>query len=221
MRTTCLWVTWRASSSSRLNCRSMRRRGVGVAGDVAANHLQRDRDAQLRVPRVVDGAHAADAEQPDDVVAAAERLARREHLESGASRRWSSGRAVADGAVDPAPTDVPRDVDVELMGWRFRPPRCRHPWRRRHASTRCGVQRRRRRLDGAMAGRRPLASRGAPQPTHAQRRPGRVGAAVRTGHTAFARNPDPTSIWRRSNYREFRASTEELRRGTGTRRFPC
>ena len=38
------------------------------------NHLDRDRDAELRVPRLIDRAHAADAEQPDDVIARAKRL---------------------------------------------------------------------------------------------------------------------------------------------------
>ena len=52
--------------------RSRQRR---AAPAVRANHLQRDRDAELRIPGLIDGAHAADAEDPDDVIARAERLA--------------------------------------------------------------------------------------------------------------------------------------------------
>src|SRR5207244_7637506 len=41
---------------------------------IGANHLQRDRDAELGIPRLVDGAHAADAEQLDDVIPRTNRL---------------------------------------------------------------------------------------------------------------------------------------------------
>ena len=63
MRTTFLWVTWRASSSSRLKRRSSRCAVAGSAVDVGPNHLDRDRDLELVVPRLIDRAHAADAEQ--------------------------------------------------------------------------------------------------------------------------------------------------------------
>ena len=81
-----------------------RRRQRDAAPPVRANHLQRDRDAQLRVPGLVDRAHAADAEDPDDVIARAERLPdperprgferRRAHF--GGSRR-AGGRRGAGG----------------------------------------------------------------------------------------------------------------------------
>jgi len=41
---------------------------------IGADHLQRDRDAELGIPRLVDGAHAADAEQLDDVIPRTKRL---------------------------------------------------------------------------------------------------------------------------------------------------
>ena len=46
--------------------RAMRR----VVGDLRADDLDRDGLTQLVVPRLVDGAHTAHAEQADDVVAA-------------------------------------------------------------------------------------------------------------------------------------------------------
>ena len=71
MRTTFLCVTWRASSSSRLNRRSISApRRVGH--DLRADDLDRDGHAELGVPRLVDRAHAADAEHADDVIAGAE-----------------------------------------------------------------------------------------------------------------------------------------------------
>ena len=44
-----------------------------IGHHLGANHLDRDDDAELRVPRLIHGAHAADAEQPDDVISRAER----------------------------------------------------------------------------------------------------------------------------------------------------
>ena len=46
--------------------------------DLRSNHLERDRDAELLVLRLVDRAHAADAQQALDAVAAGESIARRE-----------------------------------------------------------------------------------------------------------------------------------------------
>ena len=75
MRTTFLCVTWRASSSSRLKRRSSGLRGLGVVGIRRPDHLHRDRDLEHLVPGLIDRAHAADAEQPDDVVPGAEIVA--------------------------------------------------------------------------------------------------------------------------------------------------
>ena len=75
MRTTFLCVTCRASSSSclkRFSTSELR----AAACRVGANHLHRDRDAQLGVPGLVDRAHPADAEELDDVIARPETLAR-------------------------------------------------------------------------------------------------------------------------------------------------
>ena len=86
MRTTFLWVTCRASSSSRLNRRSRSRADRRIRGDLGTDDLQRDRDAELVVPRLIDGAHAADAEQANDVIARAEGRTGRErrHRSPGA-----------------------------------------------------------------------------------------------------------------------------------------
>ena len=75
MRTTFLCVTWRASSSSRLKRRSSSGRHHRIGDGFGPDHLDRDRDLELLVPGLVDRAHAAGAEQPDDVVARAEVLA--------------------------------------------------------------------------------------------------------------------------------------------------
>ena len=91
MRTTFLCVTWRASSSSRLNRRSMSRGRRRVRADLRPDDLQRDGDAELVIPRLVDRAHAADAEQPDDVVAGTERLAGGERATAPARRRLGAG----------------------------------------------------------------------------------------------------------------------------------
>ena len=76
MRTTFLCVTCRASSSSRLKRRSMSAAAAGSAAHFGPDDLDRDRDTELGVPRLIDGAHAADAEQPDDVVPRTESLSR-------------------------------------------------------------------------------------------------------------------------------------------------
>ena len=76
MRTTCLWVTWRASTSSRLKRRSTSPAELRIEQDLRPDHLQRDGNAELVIPGLIDDAHAAGAERPDDVIAAAEGLAR-------------------------------------------------------------------------------------------------------------------------------------------------
>ena len=100
MRTTFLCVTWRASSSSRLKRRSSSSRGLRVRRRLGPDHLERDRDFELLIPRLIDGAHAADAEQADDVVARAEVLTDRQaeaRLQSSSSqpagRQWSAEAA--------------------------------------------------------------------------------------------------------------------------------
>ena len=75
MRTTFLWVTWRASSSSRLNRLSRSRAACRIRRHFGTDDLQRHGDAERVVPSLIDGAHAAHAEQPDDVIARAERRA--------------------------------------------------------------------------------------------------------------------------------------------------
>ena len=47
------------------------RPGSCIAG-AREDHLQRDCDAKLLVPRLIDGAHAADADEPDDVISVGE-----------------------------------------------------------------------------------------------------------------------------------------------------
>ena len=88
MRTTFLCVTSRASSSSRLNrCSSS---AAAPDRQLRPDHLERHGHAEFGVPRLVDRAHAADAELPDDPVARAERLAGNEHA-------FAAGRASAGG----------------------------------------------------------------------------------------------------------------------------
>ena len=60
----------------------LRRLRVGRE-NLRSNHLDGHRDAQLRIPGLIHGPHAAHAELPDDVVAAPERLS---HLERSAGR---------------------------------------------------------------------------------------------------------------------------------------
>src|SRR5262249_18362366 len=62
----------------------VRRRGVTAIG---SNHLQRNGDVQLGVPRLVDRAHAADTEHLDDVIARTERLSGAQRADRF-SRRW-------------------------------------------------------------------------------------------------------------------------------------
>ena len=53
-------------------------RGDRIGRDLGADHLHRDRHAQFRIPRLIDGAHAADAEHFDDVIAGPKCLPNRE-----------------------------------------------------------------------------------------------------------------------------------------------
>jgi hypothetical protein len=55
-----------------------RLRRLRVGPSFGADHLQRDHDPEHGIPGLVDGAHAAETEQPDDVIAIAEVLAERE-----------------------------------------------------------------------------------------------------------------------------------------------
>ena len=112
MRTTFLCVTWRASSSSRLKRRSTSAAVAGVGHDFRADHLDRDGDAELGVPRLVDRAHAAHAEHADDVIAGPECPAGRERSgfgecvrvgeRTGAVTVWR-GRSSGDGPIDQRP----------------------------------------------------------------------------------------------------------------------
>src|SRR5262249_30623174 len=47
-----------------------------ITHGIRANHLYRDRDAEFRVPRLIHGAHTADAELTDDSIPRSEGLAR-------------------------------------------------------------------------------------------------------------------------------------------------
>ena len=96
MRTTFLCVTCRASSSSRLKRRSISAAAVGIGHDLRPDHLERDGDAELRVPRLIHRAHAADAEQPDDVVAGAELLT---GFQGPAVIRRRAGQARSDRSI--------------------------------------------------------------------------------------------------------------------------
>ncbi len=82
------------------------RRGLGVGSDLRPDHLQRDQYAQLRVPRLVDRAHAAEAKQLHDVIARAERRA-------GCER--STGTV---GRLDDDTFRHPEARSIEA-GWRF------------------------------------------------------------------------------------------------------
>ena len=72
MRTTFLWVTCRASSSSCLKRRSSIAAAPGLGRHFGPDDFQRDDNAELGVPRLVDRAHAADAQKTNDVVARTE-----------------------------------------------------------------------------------------------------------------------------------------------------
>ena len=52
--------------------------GLDIVRDFRTNDLERDRDTELRVPRLIDDAHPAGAQDADDVIARAEGLARHE-----------------------------------------------------------------------------------------------------------------------------------------------
>ncbi len=95
IRTTCLSVTWRASSSSRLNRRSRSCGHQRVGRDVRPDHLDRDRNLELLIPGLIDRSHATGAQQSDDVVARTEVLAnhQRSALRAGrATARRGLGR---------------------------------------------------------------------------------------------------------------------------------
>ena len=49
---------------------------AGIVHHVGPDHFDRDRDAELGVPRLIDGAHTADAERANDVIARPEYLSR-------------------------------------------------------------------------------------------------------------------------------------------------
>jgi len=93
MRTTFRWVTWRASSSSRLKRRLDLQRALRIGERLGQDDLQRDRDAELLVPRLVDRAHAAGAQGLEDAVARAELLAGRERAGASAGRGRASRAA--------------------------------------------------------------------------------------------------------------------------------
>ena len=74
--------------------------GARVGEDLGSNHLDGHRHAQLGVPGLIDGAHAADAETTDDVVSRTEGLSglegagiegRRRVSASGSGRLRGSG----------------------------------------------------------------------------------------------------------------------------------
>ncbi len=87
-------------------------RGGRVRHGLRADDLDRNRDFQLLVPRLVDRSHAASAEQADDVVAAAELLAdmewagRGEGLVAGSTRRARGGNRGCVAGVAEARRDV-------------------------------------------------------------------------------------------------------------------
>ena len=95
MRTTLGCVTWRASSSSRLNRRSISAAVSGSGERVRPDHFQGKRDFQFRVPCLIHGAHAAHAEQLDDVVAVAEPSADSERPARRLARGHRGGRNTA------------------------------------------------------------------------------------------------------------------------------
>ena len=72
MRTTFLWVTFRASSSSRLKRRSRSRAAAGILERLGANHLDRDDDGELFVPGLEHRAHPTLTQRANEVVPPAE-----------------------------------------------------------------------------------------------------------------------------------------------------
>ena len=79
-----------------------------AATRVGANHFQRDGDAELRVPCLVDRSHAADAEHLDDVVSRAERLSNLERADGQHTFQRRAADRPADGR-----NGVNRDVDAD------------------------------------------------------------------------------------------------------------
>ena len=53
-------------------------RRLRIGHYLGANHLDGHRDREFRIPRLIHGAHAADAQQPDDVISTAEGFPNRE-----------------------------------------------------------------------------------------------------------------------------------------------
>ena len=117
MRTTLVCVTCRASSSSRLKRRSMSGRRRRIRGRLGPDHLERDGDAELLIPGLVDGAHAAHAEQLDDVIARAERLAHRERAGIGRAAELAVARAPAWPFGADVPVSGPARASVR-SSWR-------------------------------------------------------------------------------------------------------
>jgi hypothetical protein len=98
------------------------RAGALVAGDLGPDHLERHRDVQLAVPRLVHRTHAADAEQHVDAVAGPERFP---DLERAAlARRLCPGRGAGWGRR-PLLVVVQHDgaVGLEVLRRRRRLPR--------------------------------------------------------------------------------------------------
>ena len=120
MRTTFLCVTCRASSSSRLKRLSSSAAASGSADRVDADDLDRDRDFEHLVPGLVDRAHPADAEHPDDVVAGAEVLpdAQRAHHDGAVCARVSASpsRVPVTALVSSLAADRPRGPSA-AGGW--------------------------------------------------------------------------------------------------------
>ena len=113
MRTTFLCVTWRASSSSRLKRRPTSAAVAGSAMISGPDDFDRDGHAELGVPGVIDRAHAAHAEDADDVIAGPECPAGRQWSgfgecvrmgeRTGAVTAWRRRGRSRDGAIDQRP----------------------------------------------------------------------------------------------------------------------
>src|SRR6187402_2635116 len=78
-----------------------------VRGHLWPDHLERDDDAELGVPRLIHSTHAADSEQADDVIARAEWLAGRKRTRG----RWLVGGTIGARAVGE------RGGGVEVQRW--------------------------------------------------------------------------------------------------------
>ena len=116
-----------------LDFRSRRR----IRHHLRTDHFDRDGNAQLRVPGLVHRAHAADAEQTNDVIAGAERLADHQRAFLLGSwirrpRRRTSGRARPRGKRQPSINDGRRkrsghqDGGVRVVALRGRRRQGRH-----------------------------------------------------------------------------------------------